>query len=274
MTNTEQTREQLIEEVAALRTRVAELEGLVSEEFVSNLSIELRRAFTTLKLYEHLLRERGDQDPEKRDKYHAAIRREIWWLEYAVEKLLYWLLLQTGWEPQARLEELDLNSIVGSIVANTQMRAKRRGGELTIAFTEQPDLPPAHGNGELLSNRVLCMILTNAVMFTPEGGEVAVMTGTQDADNQQWVGFTIRDTGPGISPEELPHIFEPYFLGEAGRYRHYSGSGLGLAIAKQTVDWLQGRIELTSSGIPGEGTTVSVWLPVADPDAGSEKPTT
>lgn len=263
MTDTDQTREQLIEEVAALRARVAELEGLVSKEFVSNLTFELRYPLSSIRLNEALLERLGDQqNPEKRDKYHATLKRELWRLEMAIEKTLYWMQLQTVSEPQPRLQAVDLNAIVDSRNTDLQMFAESK--EVLLTFAPQSDLPPAYSNESLLSYDVMCMILTNAVMFTPQGGEVTITTGTQDADDQQWVGFTVSDTGPGIPQNEQPHIFEPYFRGEAIHKTFPRGTGLGLAIARRMIDLLQGRIELTSSGVPGEGTTVSVWLPVAD----------
>jgi signal transduction histidine kinase len=263
MTDADKTREQLLEEVATLRARVAELEGRLTEEFVCDLHHELRIAYVNILLYQHLLREHGDKDLERRDKYQTTLRRLTEWLCYRLDKLLDWmrLLTKTGWEPYPPLKAVDLNTVVGSGVAGAQKLAEP--GELKLTFAAQPDLPPAQSNDHLLGV-VLREILANAVIYTPKGGEVAVTTGTQDTDDRQWVGFTVRDTGPGIPPDEQRHVFEPYFRGTAGRGPGYHGTGLGLTIAKQEVDRLQGRIELTSQGVPGEGTTVSVWLPVAD----------
>lgn len=267
MTDADKTREQLLEEVAALRARVAAVEGLLSEEFVFNLSYELRYAFTSVRLMVALLWEHGEEDPERLDAYQATLRLELQLLHTGIEKLLHWMYLQTRSEPQPPVEELhlsavDLNAVVESEVADAQILAD--AWKLTLTFAPQPDLPPAHGDESLLRNYVLHMILTNALTYTPGGGEVAVTTGTQEADGRQWVGFTVRDTGPGIPPDEQRRVFEPYFRGAAAHGMGYRGTGLGLTIARRTVDSLQGRIELASTGVPGEGTTVSVWLPVAD----------
>jgi len=168
------------------------------------------------------------------------------------------------------LQAVDLNAIVDSNVTNIQTSAESE--EVTLTFVAQPDLPQAYSNELLLGGYVLWMILANAVTLTPKGGDVAIKTGTRGTDDRQWVGFTVSNIGVHILPHELPYAFEPYFCGEA-RNRDVTDTGLGLTIAKQMVDSLQGRIEIASSGIPGEGTTVSVWLPVAEADAGSEKPT-
>jgi len=265
MADEDKIKKQLLEEVAALRARVAASEGLLTEEFVANLSIELRTTFTNVRIYEALLRERGDEDPERRDQYVAALERETQWLQYGLDKLLCWMHLLAGSEPQPPLKVVDLNAVVESEVAGAQVFAD--AWKLKLTFAAQPDLPPTLSTEWSLRAHVLRMILTNALKYTPSGGEVTVTTGTQEADGRQWVGFTVRDTGPGIPPDEQGHVFEPYFRGEAARKAGRpkgTGTGLGLTIARQTVDSLRGRIELASTGVPGEGTAVSVWLPVAD----------
>jgi signal transduction histidine kinase len=71
----------------------------------------------------------------------------------------------------------------------------------------------------------------------------------------------VSDTGPGIPPDEQRRLFERFFRGSAGRASGIVGPGLGLSIAKEIMMRHQGRIEIQSSGVPGEGTTFGLWLP-------------
>jgi signal transduction histidine kinase len=86
----------------------------------------------------------------------------------------------------------------------------------------------------------------------------------QRFQGEQWVGFSVADTGPGIPPDEQAQLFSRFFRGMVGRESGMPGTGLGLAIAKQIVDLHAGRIEVASEGVPGRGTTFSVWLPVEE----------
>jgi signal transduction histidine kinase len=81
---------------------------------------------------------------------------------------------------------------------------------------------------------------------------------------RHWAGFSVVDTGPGIPPEEQPHLFERFFRGKAGRESGAPGTGLGLPIAREIVERHHGTIEVLSNSTPGSGATFTVWLPVAD----------
>lgn len=98
---------------------------------------------------------------------------------------------------------------------------------------------------------VLANLIANAIRHTPAGGRVEV---TGRVDGPRRVRFDVRDTGTGIGPNLLPHVFERFVTGDAT-----AGSGLGLAIARQLAVAHGGNIEVAST--PGSGTTFSVWLP-------------
>ena len=98
-------------------------------------------------------------------------------------------------------------------------------------------------------------LLSNATKFTPSEGTVSVEAGVEDVE----VWIRVRDTGPGIAPEEEPHLFAPFFRGRTGR-RFPEGRGLGLSIARDLVVAHGGRLEMTSS--PGQGSCFTIWLPL------------
>ncbi len=106
--------------------------------------------------------------------------------------------------------------------------------------------------------QVLLILVDNALAHTPAGTPVALTASATEAQ----VVFSVRDSGPGIAPEALPHIFERFYRGQASRTGR--GAGLGLAIAKELVEAQGGTITVESQ--LGQGSTFTISLPVAPPD--------
>ena len=105
--------------------------------------------------------------------------------------------------------------------------------------------------------QVLWNLLTNAVKFTPRSGQVSVVVGS----SHQSATVTVTDTGIGIKPEALPHVFERFWQGESVNSRQTGGLGLGLALARHFVELHGGTIDAESGG-PGAGATFVVALPL------------
>ncbi|MEO7189561.1 MAG: ATP-binding protein [Vicinamibacterales bacterium] len=117
--------------------------------------------------------------------------------------------------------------------------------------------------------QVIWNLLSNAIKFTPAGGKVHVTL--ERADRQ--VKITVADTGAGIRPEFLPHLFERFRQADASTTRQHGGLGLGLSIVKSLVELHHGRVEVHSPG-EGHGTTVVVHLPLGAPSQGVDARTT
>jgi len=109
--------------------------------------------------------------------------------------------------------------------------------------------------------QVLNNLVMNAIQYTPEGGQIVVSTGKQETNGRVWSTVAVADTGIGIPEEELPRIFDRFFRGEEPGLMQVPGAGLGLAIAKSVVELHGGRVTVESQ--VGEGTTFTVWLPLA-----------
>jgi PAS domain S-box-containing protein len=225
------------------------------DEFVANVSHELRTPIASLKLYHHLLEVRSD----KRDIYLSTLHRETERLEHIVEDLLYLSRLDRE-QVRLKLSPIDLNAMVSAYVTDRSPLADERGLELT--FHGQRGLPDLLADRALLE-RVLSVLLTNAISYTPAGGRVRVETHTRRSEGRRWVGFSVSDDGLGIPPDEQPRLFERFFRGKASRDTGTPGTGLGLATAREIVERHAGRIEAESEGIPGRGATFTVWLPAA-----------
>jgi signal transduction histidine kinase len=103
--------------------------------------------------------------------------------------------------------------------------------------------------------QVVDNLVGNALRYTPAGGHVTL--GLADAGRT--VVFTVRDDGPGLTPDQAGHVFDRFYRADASRSREAGGSGLGLAITKSLVEAMDGSIEVASPG-PGAGATFSVRL--------------
>ena len=249
---------------AELQERTAQLESAnqqlqvlsrIKDEFVSNVSHELSTPIANLKLYLGLLTLR----PEKQDVYLATLDRETQRLANLIEWLL--VLSRLDQNRQAlRLMPVDIHSLMREYVTDRTSLAESKG--LTLVLEGREALPAVQADPSLLG-QAASVLLTNAFNYTPAGGRVTVSTHTSNYAGRQWVGFRVNDTGPGISPEEQGQLFTRFFRGKAGHASGVPGTGLGLAIVKEIVERHQGRVEVKSEGVSGQGTTISIWLPAS-----------
>ncbi len=243
------------ERTADLQAANERLEALsrVKDEFVSNVSHELRTPITSLTIREHLLR----KNPERLDYHLEVMERETNRLRITIEELLQLSRLDQK-QTQLNLVPIDINTMVKRYVSDRIVIAETRN--LTLAFMEAPDLPAIPADEGLLE-QTLGILLTNAMNYTPSGGQITVKTLMQQIDALRWVGFSVADNGPGISLKDQSRLFERFFRGETGRASGAAGTGLGLAIAKEIVERHSGIINIESSGIAGEGACFTVLLP-------------
>lgn len=248
--------QKLQEHAAQLELANNELLALsaVKDQFVTNVSHELRTPLTNLKLYHDLLLRNTEQLPA----YINVLQRETNRLELIIEDLLTLSRLDQR-KDMMRAEETDLNLLVKTLVLDRQRLAAQSG--IDLQYELEFDLPLVWIDGSMIT-QVLSILLTNAVNYTPGGGSVTVLTQIKkDCEQRSWFGFCVKDTGYGITAVDQEHLFTRFFRGEASKQTGSAGTGLGLAIAKEIVDQHHGIIDIHSSGIPGEGTLVTIWLP-------------
>jgi PAS domain S-box-containing protein len=226
----------------------------VKDEFVANVSHELRTPITNLRLYLHVLTTR----PDNRDETMDILERETDRLGSMIEGLLQLSRLDQDRVP-IHLKGVDLNAIVEEYVLDRKLLAEEAG--LTLILELENELPEVKADPQLIG-QVLGIFLTNAINYTPPGGEVRIYTQERMQTKKRFVGFCVSDNGPGIPKEEQDQLFKRFFRGKAGLESEVSGTGLGLAIANEIVNEHNGLIEVESSGIAGEGTSFRVWLRV------------
>jgi signal transduction histidine kinase len=245
--------------IHAFNQTLTRLEGLFNTQrrFLADVGHELRTPLTVIKGNTSLMRILGCMDEESLGSIESEVDR----LTRLVGDLLLLAQAESGKIPLAR-QMVELDTLVLEVMNQmrilAQDRIKMRLGDM--------DQVLVCGDRDRLK-QVLVNLIGNAINYTPAGGEVVVTLGKE----QNQARLTVGDTGPGIPPEDLPHIFERFYRGEKSRTRSKDGKGfgLGLSIAYWIVRNHDGRIEVDSK--VGAGTTFAIWLPLAERGCAEEK---
>ncbi len=160
------------------------------------------------------------------------------------------------------VQPTDLVDVIDTAVATFKLVAEAR--EVTLTAQVPGHLPIVQADSARLT-QVLHNLLTNALRHTPDGASISLRAG-QDESNL-WV--SVHDTGEGIPPEHLPHVFDRFYRADPARTRAAGGAGLGLAIARAIVEAHGGQISAASDGVPGHGSTFTIRLPLPQPEPSS-----
>lgn len=245
--------------IHAFNQTLTRLESLFNTQrrFLADVGHELRTPLTVIRGNASLMRMMGCMDEESLESIESEVDR----LTRMVGDLLLLAQAESGRIPLARqLVELDtlVLEVMNQMSVLAQGRLKMRLGDM--------DQVLVCGDRDRLK-QVLVNLIGNAINYTPAGGEIVVALGKV----QNQARLTVSDTGPGIPPEDLPHIFERFYRGEKARTRSRDGKGygLGLSIAYWIIRNHDGRIEVDSK--VGVGTTFCVWLPLAEGSCAEEK---
>jgi PAS domain S-box-containing protein len=234
-----------------------ELDRLKSQ-FVSDVSHELRTPLTNIRLYLDLIKQ--TEYDQRAARYMKTLSRESERLSTLIEDLLSLSRLEADSVPIAT-EPVNINRLLSALAEDRERLAAQQGLGLRIEC--EAKLPEAIGDENLLI-QVFTNLLTNALNYTPEGGQITLRTRSESNNHGNWIIAQFEDTGYGIPPKEQPLIFRRFFRGHAGKPSNVAGTGLGLSICKEIAERHGGKITVESSGISGEGSTFSVWLPAGN----------
>ena len=229
----------------------------VKDEFLAVLSHELRTPLNAIVGYTALMRT-GALDERGTQQALATVERNARALARMVDDVLDVSRIVTG-KLQVEMQPVDIPSSVERAIATVRPAADAKGVRLDTAIA--PAVGPVSGDPDRLQ-QVAWNLLANAVKFTPAGGHVQVEVRPVDAH----VELQVRDTGIGIAPALLPHVFERFWQADASPTRAVGGLGLGLAIVRHIVEMHGGTAEAHSEG-PGRGATFTVRLPLLSPEA-------
>ena len=239
----------------------AEQDSHLKDEFLATVSHELRTPLNAILGWTSMLGSKG-LSPERAEHAIAAIERSATTLAHMVDDLLDVARIVKG---ALRLspQPVDLRAVVQTALEAVRPLAAARN--IQLAF----DLPAGHravaGDADRLE-QVMWNLLTNAVKFTSEGGRVGVVIES----STDHVEIRVVDTGQGILPEFLPHVFERFRQADNATTQRHTGLGLGLNIVRELVELHGGTVRAESPGA-GQGATFTVRLPVsADDPVGAE----
>jgi signal transduction histidine kinase len=220
-------------------------------DFMADAAHELRTPVAVVKGHAEVAL-RQERASEEYREIMQSIHREATRLGGVLENVLTIARADAGAWP-IRLESLYLDDLLLDVAGNA--RALGAGKDVVLDVPELEEAP-VRGDPDLL-RQLLMILLDNAVKFTPPGGRVEV--GTHRRDGQ--VTISVSDTGPGVDPERLTHVFDRFYRGDASHGRA-PGAGLGLSIARWIADVHDATIAIDSD--PGHGTTVVVTFPLGE----------
>ncbi|MEQ1912388.1 MAG: HAMP domain-containing sensor histidine kinase [Vicinamibacterales bacterium] len=243
--------------VAAVRAQTAseeaETASHLKDEFLATVAHEIRTPLSAVLGWVRLL-ESKRLPPEGADHAIAAIGRNAAALAHMIDDLLDTSRMLNG-AIRLALRPVDLAVVVqGALDAVRPLAATKN---VQLAFDDVPGSRTVRGDAERLQ-QVIWNLLENAIKFTPKGGRVDVFI--ESATDHMEV--RVVDTGQGISPDLLPHVFEQFRQGDNATTRRDTGVGLGLGIARYLVELHGGTVQAASPGA-GQGATFIVRLPTA-----------
>jgi heavy metal sensor kinase len=248
------------DELGRLAATLNEMIGRLEEsfnrqrQFTADASHELRTPLAIMQA-EATLALSKDRTPDDYRKALETISQESDYMSAVIGKLLFLARSDAGKE-QLSFEDVDIKELITGLSANIEALAQDKGIKFTVDAKDNLIV-----SGDKVKLRQLFInILENAVRYTPTDGNIAVSMVQKDTN----AVVSIADTGIGIPPEHLPHIFERFYRVDKARARADGGVGLGLAIAKIIVESHRGTITVASE--VGKGTMFTISIPLKGPE--------
>lgn len=222
------------------------------QRFTADAAHELRTPLAVIR-NEAEVALRVQRTPEQYSQVLENLLEEVNRLSHIAEQLLFLSRQDSGLQPSTR-DEVAVNELLQDVVGNMQLVAQEKG--LTLVLAENAPIRIVTDSQQL--RRVAYNLLDNAIKYTSPGGTVTV---TGEGSATDWL-LTVTDTGMGVPPEHLPHVFERFYRVDPARTGDSAGAGLGLAICRSIVLLLGGNIKMES--VEGRGTSVCVRLSIID----------
>ncbi|MCB0033816.1 MAG: PAS domain S-box protein [Anaerolineales bacterium] len=251
----EQLETRVAERTDALERANERLQELsrAKNQFIGNISHELKTPLTSVKLYLHLLEAR----PEKAPYYREALNRETDRLTNLVDNLLSISRLDRQTQ-EVDLQPLILDQLVQQFVADREQTVQEK--QLKIDFYTKTKNPAVVEADERLLIQALGFVFTNALNYTSAQGHITVVVQPRLREDKAGFSIHVVDNGYGFTAEEAERLFERFYRGSAARQMKIPGTGLGLAIAAEIIDRHHGRIMARSDGL-NQGAEFEIWLP-------------
>jgi signal transduction histidine kinase/CheY-like chemotaxis protein len=248
------TPQRLAQEAESAARQEAERANRIKDEFLATLSHELRTPLGAILGWAHILRRKLPADDPEVVKGIEVIERSTRVQTQLIDDLLDMSRITSG-KLRLTIQPMAPISFVEAAIETVMPSAEAAG--VAIESKLDPGAGPVAGDASRLQ-QVVWNLLANAIKFTPRGGTVTVsLKRIEDA-----IQISVSDTGAGISPEFLPHIFDRFRQADGSTTRRFGGLGLGLSIVKHLVQLHHGEVSARSAG-EGQGACFEVRLPIA-----------
>jgi PAS domain S-box-containing protein len=248
----EHEREELLASERYARSEADRL-GRIKDEFLATLSHELRTPLSAILGWSSLLRGRTPK-PEELAKGLETIDRNARVQARIIDDLLDMSRIVSG-KVRLEVQRVDLSAVIEAALET--VRPAARAKEIRMHSVLDSPAGPVTGDANRLQ-QVVWNLLSNAIKFTPRGGRLQVVLERVGSHAE----IHVSDTGQGIKPEFLPHVFDRFRQADASTTRRHGGLGLGLSIVKHLVELHGGSVRASSPG-EGQGATFSVTLPLS-----------
>jgi signal transduction histidine kinase len=256
VTTVRETSDQLAEALESQRNANANLEKLdhTKTEFLSIVSHEFRTALTGIQGFSELIREGGLEIEEVR-AYGGYIFNDADRINRLIGDMLDLDRMESG-RMSMRSGDVDINEVLSEAIT----RSSTSVASVDFESDLDPRLPIVAGDRDRLI-QVVSNLVNNAVKYSPDGGKVTLSTRSEDG----FALVSVADTGLGIPPDEIGHVFERFRRVRSGAAQSIPGTGLGLTIVKQIVEMHGGKIWVESA--VGHGSAFHFTIPLAAEDS-------
>jgi signal transduction histidine kinase len=234
---------------------ISEAASQAKSEFLANMSHELRTPLNAILGFSEvmILEAFGPHANEKYKDYSQSINESGAHLLDIINDLLDLAKVEAG-QTELRLEEIDVTTIATEVIEMMAVWAQRKEQKLSLRISDE--LPHVECDRRMIK-QVLVNLVSNAVKFTPDNGEITVTLEKPEGD---YVRAVVADTGRGMTSDEIKVAMLPFGQAQSILSRSHEGTGLGLPLVEQFLDLHNAKMQIKSE--PGEGTEVSLMLPI------------
>jgi two-component system, OmpR family, phosphate regulon sensor histidine kinase PhoR len=227
--------------------------SIIKNDFINNMTHELKTPISTISLASQMLRDNTvSNTPKTIEHISGIIYQESKRLTTQVEKVLQMAVFNEG-KLKLKIKEVNLNTLINSVVLNFELRVKAKNGELTSDLKADPAI--IKGDDVHITN-VLFNLLDNAVKYSKEAPIIIISTELED----EFVVVSVKDHGIGIQKEHVGQIFERFYRVPTGNVHDVKGFGLGLSYVKKIVEAHHGKIKVESD--LHKGTKFMIYFPI------------
>ena len=247
-------------------TKLNRLEN-IRQDFVANVSHELKTPITAIKGYVETLLDGAMDDPDNARRFLNIVVRQANRLDAIVDDLL----ILSRIEDREGKEDIELTvSEIGPVLESALQTCAVNADEKDIVLEVECDEELYASINQPLLEQAVINLLNNAIAYSPQGTRITLSCqGSHTVHGEYLVHFSVIDNGPGIAKEHLPRLFERFYRCDKARSRDQGGTGLGLAIVKHIAHAHHGSVEVEST--PGKGATFTITLPGVMPNGGGEE---